>query len=292
MAERLIALESFVTLCYARLDLERNRIACVDCGHPKTLLCSGRTGNCRIIEGENMPLGFSVKDTFRQVEDDFETGDGLLFHSDGVTEAMSGSGELFGPDRLADSFARARNARPAAIVDGIRREVIAHAGSERFADDLTLIAVRIGPAGSEDPGVRAELELASDLGELGRLREFVRSFCRWEGADALDDEEVQALELAVDEAAANVIKHAYGGRTDRRILVEATACGGRVTIDLVHWGDPFDPREAAPPSFDGSREGGFGVFIIENCTDAVAYTRDRKGANTIRLVKEGKKRNS
>ena len=64
--------------------------------------------------------------------------------------------------------------------------------------------------------------------------------------------------LSVDEAASNIIEHAYHGRADQRIQFDAEAFPDHLGIRLHHLGDPFDPSMTAPPAFDGSRESGFG----------------------------------
>ena len=67
--------------------------------------------------------------------------------------------------------------------------------------------------------------------------------------------------------------------------MEGEAFPSRVVIRLYHLGDPFDPSSLAPPVMDGSRESGFGAFIISKSTDDVRYYRDERGMNCISLVK-------
>jgi anti-sigma regulatory factor (Ser/Thr protein kinase) len=133
------------------------------------------------------------------------------------------------------------------------------------------------------PLTRAETEIGSDLKQLRCARHFVRDFCCTSGL--LDDESVGALELAVNEAASNIMKHAYHGRTDQRIHLEAEAFRGHVSIRLRHLGEPFDPAGAAPPALDGSRDSGFGAYIIIRSVDEVRYYRDERGRNCIALTK-------
>ena len=89
----------------------------------------------------------------------------------------------------------------------------------------------------------------------------------------------------MNEAASNIMKHAYHGRADQRIQLEAEACPDRVSIRLHHLGDSFDPAGVAPPALDGSRESGFGVYLITRSVDEVRYSRDDRGRNCIALVK-------
>ena len=101
----------------------------------------------------------------------------------------------------------------------------------------------------------------------------------------LDQDDVGALELAVTEAASNIMRHAYHGNQDQSIQVEAEALPGRVRLRLRHQGDSFDPSTASLPLLDGSRESGYGVFMIAQSVDDVRYYSDDLGRNCIELTK-------
>ena len=93
------------------------------------------------------------------------------------------------------------------------------------------------------------------------------------------------MELAVGEAAANVMEHAYGGREDRPIFLEVKIGDGVIDASLRHRGVALARREVPAPAFDGARTGGFGVFIMEQCADEVRYTEESDGVACIRLIK-------
>lgn len=283
MVRQLIDLESFVTLSYARFDLSRNQIDLVDCGHTAMMVVRARTGVCETLHGNNLPLGIREGEIFDQIAITFEPGDLFLFYSDGITEMRDPSGELYGTDRLSEYVRLNRGLEPAALVHAIRDAAVAFAQSDRLNDDLTCVAVKVGDA--RQPTARAELEIGSDLRELRRAREFVRDFCREVSEGRLDEDDVSELELAVNEAASNIMKHAYRGRGDQRIQLDAHAVPGRVSIRLHHLGDSFDPAAVPPPALDGSRESGFGIYLINKSVDDVRYSRDERGRNCIALVK-------
>jgi serine/threonine-protein kinase RsbW len=135
------------------------------------------------------------------------------------------------------------------------------------------------------PLARAEQTIRSDLKDLRRARVFVREFCGALPGGLLDETDVAGLELAVNEAVCNIMKHAYHGRPDQGIQLEAEWVPERLSIRLHHLGDSFDPATVPPPAFDGSRESGFGVYIIANSVDDVRYSRDERGRNCIVLTK-------
>ena len=283
MVRQLIDLESFVTLSYARFDLSRRQLDLVDCGHTGMMVVRARTGACEIVHGDNLPLGIREGEIFDQLAVAFEPGDLFVFYSDGITEMRNLAGELFGADRLAECVRINRALEPETLVEAIRNAAVAFAQSDRLNDDLTCVAVRIGDV--QRPLACSELEIRSDLEDLRRAREFVREFCRMVPAGLLDQDDVAEFELAVNEAASNIMKHAYHGRADQRIQLEADAFPGHVSIRLHHLGDSFDPAAAPPPALDGSRESGFGIYLITRSVDEVRYSRDERGRNCIALVK-------
>ena len=281
VVRHLIELESFVTLCYVRLDANRRRLDVVDCGHTGIVHLHGSTGVCETVHGDNLPMGVREGEIYDQLSFPCEPGDLLLLYSDGITEARNPAREELGVERLKEFVRANHHLEPSGLVEALRKAVFAFSQSDRLADDLTTVAISVEEIKS--PLQRAETEIGSDLKQLRAARKFVRAFCC--ALDVLDDDSVNALELAVNEAASNIMKHAYDGRRDQWIHLEAEAFPGRVSIRLRHLGKPFDPSEAAAPAFDGSRDSGFGAYIIMRSVDEARYYRDERGRNCIALTK-------
>ncbi|RUM23392.1 HAMP domain-containing protein [Rhizobium vallis] len=72
----------------------------------------------------------------------FETGDLILLHTDGVTEAENELGELFGMDRLCREARRLNGLSADKIVSEIVAALMHFIGSQKIHDDITLLAVR------------------------------------------------------------------------------------------------------------------------------------------------------
>jgi len=282
MARQLIELESFVTLCYARLNMVWRCLDIVDCGHTGVIHLQGGTGQCQIVHGGNLPLGIRGDEIFDQIGIEFAAGDVFVFFSDGITEASSAAKEQFGADRLMDCVRASAPLGPDALVGAIRAAVVAFTGSDHLTDDLTCVAIEIG----EQCRALAheELEIGSNLRELRLARKFVRDFCGMPSMPWLDEERIARIELAVNEALSNIIRHAYHGRTDQRIQIKAEAFSDRVAVRLHHLGVSYDPRNAPLPSFDGSRESGFGVYLINKSVDHLRHYKNSRGGNCIAVV--------
>jgi sigma-B regulation protein RsbU (phosphoserine phosphatase) len=288
LARHLIELDSFVTLIYARFDVHTRCMTLVDCGHTGIVHWHASSRSSSMIHGDNLPLGVRERELYEQFSVPFAPGDMLLFFSDGITETRNSAGELFGPARL-EQFVRSHpDLTPDDLVEAVHEAVFDFSGNERLTDDLTTVAVRI--LEMPPPLSRAELELESDLSRLSDARAFVRRFCATVPGDPLDAAGVAAVELAVNEATSNIIKHAYHGRRGQRILIEAESFPGHLTFRLHHSGDAFRPMgtphlPAGPP-----RESGFGTYIISRSVDDVRYYRDERGHNCVSLTKSWKQR--
>jgi sigma-B regulation protein RsbU (phosphoserine phosphatase) len=291
MIQQLEDLETFVTLCYARFDLARNLIQYVDCGHTRTIHFQKETNTCRLLEGVNMPIGFPEKETFTQISVPFKPGDRFVFYSDGLTEAKTAQGEMYGEQRLVDFVQQHAGADLQDLIQDIWQDVVGFSQSEIFGDDFTCIGVRIMNSDAPAAGHSQEenLEIKSDLNELARVREFTRNFCDRVPAELLDRSRIDLIELAVNEAVVNIIEHAYRNAPDKPVRIEARLSPDRIEFRLYDWGRSFDPAAVPPPAFDGSKDHGFGIYIIDQAVDEVEYTREGKGRNcaTMRINLRG-----
>lgn len=104
-----------------------------------------------------------------------------------------------------------------------------------------------------------------------------------------DSRQRYAIDLAVDEACANVMDHAYGG-TDQgeiRISLDLTEIGLRITIQ--DYGTPFDPDCVPEPDLtspiETRCERGLGVYLIREVMDEAAWDFSIPGVNQLTLMK-------
>ena len=285
MVQELIDLEAFVTLTYARFDLDARRLDFVDCGHPRTLHVRAATNEMVLLEGYNVPMGFRVNETYSQASVPFEEGDLFFFYSDGITEARDDRGRLFGRERLTRCIEQAVRLPVEQIIEKVRDTVTAFSHTRTFMDDLTCVAVKIGEERGGDPLSRMELELESRLRELDTLRHFVRRACTSGGLEGTDEDTQWQIGISLNEAVSNIVKHAYGEDPSGRIRVTAEVFPDRWVFVLHHWGKPFLGAEESAAPADPIRDHGFGLIIMENYMDGVTYSRSPDGTNLVRLEK-------
>ena len=286
MIRQLIELESFITLCYVRFDLEQQEVRLVDCGHTRTIHFEAGTGRCQLLTGNNLPLGCLEEEVYEEAVFPFAMGDVFVLYSDGLTEARGPTGDFFGEENLTAVVEAHGHLAPQELIEQIHHAVRSFSAADTFSDDLTCVVVKI--LRPEDGFLmrRMTTEIPSTLSQLVQARLFVREFCRALPAPGINAEDRSQFELAVTEAASNIMRHAYGGHSDKTICLEAEASAEHMRIRLSHWGEAFDPASVCPPRFDEEAEGGWGVFIIENCVDQVTYTSDEDGKHSVCLCKD------
>ena len=119
-----------------------------------------------------------------------------------------------------------------------------------------------------------DLQLRSDPACIAPARQAVEEFCTLVGLDA---HAIAEVGLCVNEAIANIIRHAYDGASDRPIHLTAVADDGKVTVRLRDWGKGVNPHAVAKPKRDPLRPGGLGLICITRMMDDVEYEPQQDG---------------
>lgn len=133
--------------------------------------------------------------------------------------------------------------------------------------------------------IELKREYESDPRRVCDMRAFVREGCRQSWTEPTDDEAIDQLELAVSEAAGNIILHGYRGTSGQPIELVLTVDSERACVVFHYPGCDFDPQAVPPPAFDAESESGYGLYLIQQSIDDVAYSCDETGRCGIRLVK-------
>jgi anti-sigma regulatory factor (Ser/Thr protein kinase) len=126
------------------------------------------------------------------------------------------------------------------------------------------------------------IAISSQARLLNVLRGAVKVCARDAGVSASDAE---YLTLAIDEAAANVIRHTYCGNCDTRLALEIHSLPDRLEFILEDWGPKVREELIRPRPLDELRPGGLGTFFIYSFMDKCSYDPNFKEGNRLKLVK-------
>jgi PAS domain S-box-containing protein len=138
--------EDFVTLVLARLDPRTRSLAYSSAGHLPVYVLDSRGEVRTTLRSTALPLGLDAAGAFPgTVALTLAPGDLVLLLTDGITEAFSPDGRLFGMGRVLSSV-RAHQGRSAAgIVAALFDEVHAFSQGPQ-ADDMTAVVIKVSPA--------------------------------------------------------------------------------------------------------------------------------------------------
>lgn len=131
-----------------------------------------------------------------------------------------------------------------------------------------------------------KVKFPAQFEHLDDIREFVAEIARLGG---FTDKETYSIQLAVDEAASNIIEHAYAGVTDSQLELACSMEGDLLTIMLLDHGRPFDPNLVPPPDLNADlsdrKIGGLGIYLMRKLMDEVRYESSSDGGNRLTLTK-------
>ncbi len=134
------------------------------------------------------------------------------------------------------------------------------------------------------------LQVPSSTENLALIREFVTSVGTQAG---LDQSDIGKLELAVDEACANVIEHAYGHDATKEVLVRAIFDEEVLRIKVIDSGLGFDPKSIPQADLERlvaeRRSGGLGMRLMKSLVDEVRYEFEPGQKNELHMMKRIKK---
>lgn len=118
------------------------------------------------------------------------------------------------------------------------------------------------------------VKTTSDTAELAPVRRQIESFCHSVG---FDDRAIGEIGLCVNEAMANIIRHAYSNEPGHPIEITATVADGTFVVSLRDWGTGGKPASMPQVKADPMKPGGLGLICLGRLMDKVAFTPQNPG---------------
>jgi serine/threonine-protein kinase RsbW len=120
---------------------------------------------------------------------------------------------------------------------------------------------------------------------LDQIRDFVAEVARDGG---FNDKEIYSVQLAADEAATNIIEHAYEGIADGHIELTCGMRGAELVIAMRDHGKSFDSKKVKKPDLKADLSerqiGGLGIYLMRKLMDEVNYCSSGEG-NLLTMIK-------
>lgn len=132
------------------------------------------------------------------------------------------------------------------------------------------------------------LEVPGDPKSLALIRLLINHLAASVGYDEVESTKV---EIAVDEACANIIEHGYSGFEQKPpILISVNLTGDDFVVEITDEGKRFDIGNYTPPTFpdhwDRGHTRGVGIFLMNQCMDQVSFGQADGRHNQLRMSKK------
>jgi GAF domain-containing protein/anti-sigma regulatory factor (Ser/Thr protein kinase) len=196
---RTLERREMATLAYMVLDPIALSFTLASAGHPPPLVLSPEGRVCLIEEGRGPPLGAVQDAVYKETSGVLAPGATLLLYTDGLVERR----DMWldeGMERLTVEAEAAVGTAPDELLERLLGALVPEGGAR---DDVAALALQLTPVMSD----RLALRLPADPPVLSSLR---RSLRRWLEALGATELETYDVLVAVTEAAANAVEHAYG----------------------------------------------------------------------------------
>ena len=262
----------FVTFFLGVLNLGNGHLRYCNAGHNPPMILTDRIEVLDILP--NLPLGVMSGMEFQEQETDMAYDDAIFLYTDGLTEAENIDHELFGEERAEAVLHQRRSAQ--GHLEAVEKAVSDFVGEAPQSDDLTMLFIHY---------LNMHLTLHNDINEIPKLADFVDGIA---AEKKLDPGLAMNLNLALEEAATNVIMYAYPEGTEGLVELEIVPDTDRLTFILSDSGKAFDPTAAPDPDISASAEdrpiGGLGIHLVRRIMDGVEYER-KDGKNILTMIK-------
>jgi phosphoserine phosphatase RsbU/P len=293
LVSKLIYLEYFASIFYGRFDLQNCTFTYVDCGSTKPIHYKANEKQAVLLKGSNLPLGTIEEEIYVSTKIQYAKNDFFIFYSDGLSEAKSPEKKMYGHQHLIKIAEDNPEASASELLNLIKSSVIAFSEKQTFADDLTILIIKINEVCAVEQFKLVTAKFNADLSQLSAVRKFIDRMCYGIPGNLIVLSE--HLQLAINEVFCNIVKHGYKGEKGHEILIRVRVGEEGITVELSDQGMGFNPTEIEEPSLVGDQDHGYGWYIIRELADYVTYIQkeSERGWNHMYLykkyVKDGKK---
>lgn len=130
----------FVTAVYGELDLMEGRFTYVNAGHNPPFLVRG--SQVEKLTRTAVALGVMEQPNIRENTLSLSNGDTLFLYTDGLTEAFSDDGDLFGDDRVMNALKAAQTGSVEDVIVAVEDCLNEFIGTTPLGDDLTMLVIK------------------------------------------------------------------------------------------------------------------------------------------------------
>ena len=274
--------DMFVTLWFGILDTDKGLVSYINAGHCKPLIRRSGTGFEFVRERPDFVVAGEESVPYTRRELKLCSGDALFLYTDGVTEAVDISDELYGDDRLQTALNAQSTSSARGICETVRKDLTLYSDGATQTDDITMLAVVFN-------GMRLYREITVEA-KVERLSE-VNAFLE-EQLDASEFDMRSATQICViaDDVCSNIVYYAYPDKDSgmMKVAFSFDPKTDEAEITFTDSGIPFNPLNVPEPDIskiEEGDEGGLGIMLVRKFSDKLLYEYSN-GQNILKIIKK------
>jgi serine phosphatase RsbU (regulator of sigma subunit)/anti-sigma regulatory factor (Ser/Thr protein kinase) len=253
---------TMVTLLYVVFDPSTRMLRLVSAGHLPPLLIEPDAAPRYVEGGRGLPLGVAPRASYSESTISLSPGATVLLYTDGLVDRRTESLDA-AMDRLLTVASETYDNNAEAMLDRILSSML----DSSAEDDVAVVAFRPLHVGND----ALNLRLPARPEVLARARHTLR---QWFDEKHIPRETASEIIVAVGEAAANVVTHAYGA-AEGEIDIQMTAAAGEISVMVRDFG-----RWRSSPG-----GGGLGCAMMRAFMDSVEIQHHETGT-VVRMRKQ------
>lgn len=280
----------YLTAFLGIIDPSNNTMVYSLAGHVRPIVHNPQSGNTRFLKGNGIFVGHPALESLAKYEDNnvaFGRHDKLLLYTDGITEAMNDTGELYGSNRLSEAVEKNGGLDTEEFVSAIVSDSKAFRKGAALSDDFTLLCIEFGfsdeilhESGFTKTDLPAILTCSSD----GEIEGVCSVILREMDLHGYPTQYFFRAHLCVHEILSNAVRHGNKSDKSKKTTVLYKVDLDKFSVSVIDEGDGFDTANLPDPLTPENiqKDYGRGLFIVHQYMDEVSF--NEKG-NRIRITK-------
>ena len=133
--------QMFVTVWFGILEISTGKIIASNAGHEYPIIMKSGNRYELLKDTHSFVVGALAETQYKEYEIKLEKGDKLFLYTDGIPEAIDGSKQQFGIDRLIRALNETRDFDVSDTLEHIKESVTGFVGNAEQFDDLTMLCM-------------------------------------------------------------------------------------------------------------------------------------------------------
>lgn len=274
-----IKTEQYLTSFLGIIDPVNNVMTYSRAGHVAPLVYHAHDQSISRLDSKGFFIGHSALLDIAEYANDIvhlETGDKVLFYTDGLTEGYSPGRALYGGERLKSIFTQCGNSDVQEIIDTVVLDQERFRAGFPLRDDFTMLCVEIGDSEhllAESGFIREEepsILVAFELDDVDRTCSII---LRAMDLNGYSDRSIKQFKVCVFEMMTNAIMHGNEGDQKKKVMVFYKVTRRVATISVVDEGHGYDYNAIPNPLLpeQRTRDHGRGLFLVKKYLDEVSF---------------------